>query len=235
MQVTVPISVGELLDKITILEIKAERIADPEKRRNIDRELSELSARRDALGLGETAAAPLAPYLAPPPHSAPSPAIARDGRPLVGLNWAGNPVNRADARRSLALDRLRPLLAERGIRFVSLQFGPSAADIAKAGLEDRRETPALGDFAASASLVASLDLVVTVDTAMAHLAGAIAKEAWVLLAYAPDWRWGMSGETTSWYPSLRLFRQASPGDWDGVVAKLAQALGERFPGAAGAG
>ena len=185
------------------------------------------------LGLGETAAAPLAPYLAPPPHSAPSPAIARDGRPLVGLNWAGNPVNRADARRSLALDRLRPLLAERGIRFVSLQFGPNAADIAKAGLEDRLETPALGDFASTATIVASLDLVVTVDTAMAHLAGAIAKEAWVLLAYAPDWRWGMSGETTSWYPSLRLFRQASPGDWDGVVAKLARALGERFPASLG--
>ena len=188
------------------------------------------------LGLGDEAAAPLASYLSPPPRPAPSPAaIARDGRPLVGLVWAGSPVNESDGWRSLALDRLRPLLAERGIRFVSLQFGPSAADIAKAGLEDRLETPALGDFAASASLVASLDLVVTVDTAMAHLAGAMGKEAWVLLAHVPDWRWGMSGETTSWYPSLRLFRQASPGDWDGVVAKLAQALGERFPGAAGAG
>ena len=179
------------------------------------------------LGLGDRTPAPVAPYLAPPsPAPLPS-SLAPDGRPLVGLNWAGNPVNESDAWRSLALDRLRPLLALDGLRFVSLQFGANAADVAASGLADRIETPELGDFAATAGIVASLDLVITVDTAMAHLAGAIGTEAWVMLAHVPDWRWGMEGETTSWYPSLRLFRQASPGDWDTVVRKLAQALADR--------
>lgn len=183
------------------------------------------------LGLGERAAAPVAPYLVPPPLV--PPAVVRDGRPLVGLVWAGSPGNNADARRSLTLQRLGPALALAGLRFVSLQFGPRAADIASSGLEGRIETLGdLGDFATTAAIAASLDLVVTVDTAMAHLAGAMAKEAWVLLAHAPDWRWGMRGETTSWYPSLRLFRQPGPGDWDGVVHTLVQALAERFPGAA---
>ena len=178
------------------------------------------------LGLGATAAAPLAPYLAPPRRSAP---IAGDGRPLVGLVWAGSPVNLSNATRSLALERLGPLLALDGLRFVSLQFGVSAADVAAAGLEGRLETREdLGDFADTAAVVAGLDLVVTVDTALAHLAGAMGKEAWVMLSHVPDWRWGMTGETTPWYPSLRLFRQESPGDWDGVVRRIARALASRF-------
>ena len=183
------------------------------------------------LGLGAAAAAPLAPYLASPPASA---AFVTDGRPLVGLAWAGSPTNESDAWRSLALERLSPLLALKGLRFVSLQVGPRAADVAAAGLEGRLETREdLGDFADTAAVVAGLDLVVTVDTALAHLAGAMGKEAWVMLSHVPDWRWGMKGETTPWYPSLRLFRQESPGDWDGVVRRIARALAARFPGVAG--
>ena len=178
------------------------------------------------LRLGEAVAAPVAPYLAPPRRPLP---IAGDGRPRVGLVWAGSPVNQSNATRSLALERLSPLLARGGLRFVSLQFGVGAADVAAAGLEGRLETlDDLGDFADTAAIVAGLDLVVTVDTAMAHLAGAMGKEAWVMLAHVPDWRWGMSGETTPWYPSLRLFRQESPGDWDGVVGRIAQALAARL-------
>ena len=178
------------------------------------------------LRLGAAMAAPVAPYLAPPHRS---PSIAGDGRPLVGLAWAGSPTNESDAWRSLALERLSPLLALKGLRFVSLQVGPRAADVAAAGFAGRLETlDDLGDFADTAAIVAGLDLVVTVDTAMAHLAGAMGKEAWVMLAHVPDWRWGMSGETTPWYPSLRLFRQMSPGDWDGVVRRIARALASRF-------
>ena len=183
------------------------------------------------LGLGAAAAAPLAPYLASP--TAPA-AFVADGRPRIGLVWAGSPTNESDAWRSLALARLSPLLALKGPRFVSLQVGPRAADVAAAGLAGRLETPEdLDDFADTAALVAGLDLVVTVDTAVAHLAGAMGKEAWVMLSHVPDWRWGMKGETTPWYPSLRLFRQKSPGDWDGVVRRIADALAARFPGAGG--
>ncbi len=181
------------------------------------------------LGLGEATAQPIAPYLVPP---SPSAALGGDGRPLVGLVWAGNPANESDRWRSLALARLAPVLAQDGLRFVSLQFGPGAAAVAAAGLETRIETPDLGDFASTAALLASLDLVVTVDTAMAHLAGAMGREAWVLLAHVPDWRWGTRGERTPWYPSLRLFRQPSPGGWDAVVAELAEALAKRFSDAA---
>jgi len=174
------------------------------------------------LGLGDATPEVASPALAPPPAVA----LARDGRPVVGLVWAGSPVNESDAWRSLTLQRLRPALAVGGLRWLSLQFGPRAADIAAAGLADRLADPGerLGDFAATAGFVAAVDLVVTVDTAMAHLAGALAKEAWVLLAHVPDWRWGLAGETTPWYPSLRLLRQRSPGDWDGVVDRLARAL-----------
>jgi ADP-heptose:LPS heptosyltransferase len=131
--------------------------------------------------------------------------------------------------RALALARLAPALSLPGLRWLSLQFGPCAADIA-AGLSDRIEDlgERLGDFAATARIVAALDLVVTVDTAMAHLAGALGKETWLLLAHVPDWRWGMSGETTSWYPSMRLLRQQRRGDWEGVVDRLAAALVQRF-------
>jgi Flp pilus assembly protein TadD len=173
------------------------------------------------LGLGPATPVFAEPYLAAAPMR-----LARDERPVIGLAWAGDPVNRSDAWRSLALPRLRPLLDVGGVRFVSLQFGPRAADIAASGLADRLEDlePVLGDFASTARFVAGVDLVVTVDTVTAHLAGAMGKPAWVMLARVPDWRWGLVGETTPWYPSLRLFRQQAPGDWDAVVRRLVDAL-----------
>jgi Flp pilus assembly protein TadD len=187
------------------------------------------------LGLGAATPRAMPPYLSAPFVARPAPlpttpAHAGDERPRIGLVWAGNPANQTDVMRSLALVRLAPALALPGLRWVSLQFGPRAADIAAAGLSDRIEDLGgrLGDFAATAGIVAALDLVVTVDTAMAHLAGALGKETWLLLAHVPDWRWGMSGETTSWYPSMRLFRQQRRGDWDGVVESLVAALVQRF-------
>jgi hypothetical protein len=86
----------------------------------------------------------------------------------------------------------------------------------------------LEDFSDTAAVLALCDLVITVDTAAAHLAGAMGRPVWVLVPYAPDWRWTRDGETTPWYPTARLFRQTSPGDWDAVIARVAGELG-RFP------
>lgn len=151
----------------------------------------------------------------------------RDERPIVGLVWAGDPVNRSDARRSIGLGMFRSLLLLPGIRWVSLQFGPRATDIVAEGLEGSIEdwSQILGDFAQTGSVVSTaVDLVVTVDTATAHLAGSLRKETWVLLSHVPDWRWGLSGARTPWYPSLRLFRQPTPGDWNSVVGRLADEI-----------
>lgn len=149
------------------------------------------------------------------------PPAERDGRRRVGLVWAGNPAHAHDASRSICLDVLAPLLDLPDIAWFSLQVGEAAA--CRAGLDDL--SPGLTDFAATAAAIAGLDLVITVDTAVAHLCGAMGAPAWVLLsAVGTDWRWGRDGETTPWYPSLRLFRQSEPGRWDDVVHRIRHAL-----------
>ena len=84
--------------------------------------------------------------------------------------------------------------------------------------------PYLDGFGDTAAAMEAIDLVITVDSAMAHLAGALGRPVWLMLKYAPDWRWAAAGDTTPWYPTLRLFRQQEPGDWSGVVDRVAQAL-----------
>ncbi len=140
------------------------------------------------------------------------------GRPGVGLVWAGNPAHANDPRRSMPQAALAPLLAVSGIAWVSLQQGGAAPP----GVVDW--APRLTDFSASAAAVAALDLVITVDTATAHLAGALGRPAWVALPWAPDWRWQLGRVDSPWYASLRLFRQPRPGDWNGVAEALATAL-----------
>ncbi len=168
------------------------------------------------LALGADAAA--AAYLPRPPAAELPP----DPRPTVGLVWAGNPGQARDEQRSASLDALAPMLAVPGIRWLSLQFGAKAADVARANLMDLGER--LGDFAETARFVAATDLVITVDTAMVHLAGALGHPVWTLLAKVPDWRWGLEGEDTSWYPSMRLWRQHRRGDWRELAGRVAAAL-----------
>ena len=141
------------------------------------------------------------------------------GGPAVGLVWAGNPAHANDARRSLPQAALAPLLQVAGVRFVSLQHDAAAVP---SGVTDL--APQLTDLAETAALLQALDLVITVDTAVAHLAGALGRPAWVALPHAPDWRWLLGRDDSPWYRSVRLFRQPGPGDWDGVVADLATAL-----------
>ena len=144
----------------------------------------------------------------------------------VGLAWAGAPSHRNDHNRSLALDALAPLLATPGPRWFSVQVGPRAAEIASSGLGDRITdlSPELDDFRDTAAAIAALDLVISVDTAVAHLAGALNRPAWVLLPFSPDWRWLLGRADSPWYPSLRLFRQPRPNAWTEVIAAVAQAL-----------
>jgi hypothetical protein len=155
----------------------------------------------------------LAPLLAGPP-----------GELKVGLVWKGNPRFENDAARSLpGCATLAPLMRIRGARWFSLQKGPDEGKMT-GGVTDL--APAIADFADTAALVAGLDLVVTVDTACAHLAGALGRPCWVLLpAWMPDWRWLADRTDTPWYPGvMRLFRQRLDGDWDAVMAEAADAL-----------
>ena len=139
--------------------------------------------------------------------------------PNVGLAWAGNPAHSNDRRRSLPAAALDRILAVPGVNFVNLQVGPRASEITLADL-----SPRLVDYAETAALIAALDLLITVDTSVAHVAGALGRPAWVMLPYAPDWRWLLGRDDTPWYSSLRLFRQPRPGDWGSVVATVAHAL-----------
>ncbi|MCC6716383.1 MAG: tetratricopeptide repeat protein [Acetobacteraceae bacterium] len=149
----------------------------------------------------------------------------------VGLVWAGNPAHANDAARSLppgaAAQVLRPLLLLAGtvarLRFVPMQLGPRGGELAGAeGLAGPGGD--LPDMAATAALLAALDLVITVDTATAHLAGALGVPVWVMLPYAPDWRWQLGRADSPWYASMRLFRQPVAGDWDAVLRAVAAAL-----------
>jgi tetratricopeptide (TPR) repeat protein len=146
-------------------------------------------------------------------------------RPKVGLVWAGNPNHQRDRQRSIPVSALPPL-ARTGVQWVGLQISPSDRPPAELDLLDL--STSLTDFADTAAVIARLDLVVTVDTAIAHLAGAMGKPVWVLLAAWPDWRWMLEREDSPWYPTMRLFRQATAGEWgpviDRVVGELA-ALG----------
>jgi len=149
----------------------------------------------------------------------------------VGLAWTGNPQHHDDRRRSIAPKTLAPLVRLPGIHFVSLQVGhggrlpPTLLD---AGVSDF--TADIGDFADSAALMAELDLIITVDTATAHLAGALGRRVWLLLPFVPDWRWGLGREDTPWYSTMRLFRQPAAECWDTVISRVAEELTEAAGG-----
>ena len=171
--------------------------------------------------------------LPPPPYLAADPRhlaawrdrLVPDGRLQVGLVWAGRSEHRDDARRSMPFAALTPLWQVPGVRWFSLQVGPRGADLAAAppGMVTDL-APLLGDFADTAAALGALDLLVGVDTATVHLAGALGRPAWLLLPYAADWRWMRDAERTVWYPSLRLFRQSSPGAWPDVIARIVTGL-----------
>lgn len=147
----------------------------------------------------------------------------------IGLAWAGGGSLISDKRRSLKLKQLAPLAQTPGVSFVSLQKGEAAKQVAPDGLVLNDWTEELADFADTAALIETLDLVIAVDTAVAHLAGALGKPVWLLNRFDTDWRWLLRRDDSPWYPSLQQFRQTKPGDWDGVLVSVAAALAEFFP------
>jgi len=149
--------------------------------------------------------------------------LARRSTRLVGLCWKGDAVYRNDRQRSIGLADLQPLLDVPGLRFVSLQKDLSAEERA---LVDKRDNfgHAGASFKDTAEMVAALDLVITVDTAWAHWAGAIGKPVWVLLAAYPHWCWLLERQDSPWYPTARLYRQATAGDWGPVLSRVKRGL-----------
>ncbi len=152
------------------------------------------------------------------------------GSRRVGLVWAGRPTHRNDRNRSVALTGLGAITGLDGVTFVSLQKGPAVTQVG--GYFGRAPLvnlgPELADFEDTLAVIDGLDLVLTVDTAVGHLAGAAGKAVWVMLPHAPDWRWLMARADTPWYPTMRLFRAPAPRDWGAVTAEVAAALRDTF-------
>nr|WP_247887251.1 tetratricopeptide repeat protein [Azospirillum sp. SYSU D00513] len=165
------------------------------------------------------------PYLRAP--DLPLRPAARPGTLAVGVVWGGDPAHRNDRQRSLGRDALEALLDIPQATFFSLQKGNRGAELAEAAPTERPVLdlgPMIGDMADTAALIRQLDAVVTVDTSVAHLAGALGRPVCIMLPYSPDWRWLLDRSDSPWYPTAKLFRQAAPGDWLGVVRAVADHL-----------
>jgi tetratricopeptide (TPR) repeat protein len=172
------------------------------------------------------------PYLTPDPARVAfwREYFGRETRPKVGLVWAGNPrrhdpvSNMIDRRRSFSLEQMRSLLEQDGIAFYSLQKGEGQTELARwlGRIEDLGSR--FADFDDTAAAVAQLDLVITVDTSVAHIVGALGRPVWMLSRFDACWRWGPSGETSAWYPTMTVFRQERYGDWSGPLTLAAERL-----------
>ncbi|HEY7310260.1 MAG TPA: tetratricopeptide repeat protein [Gemmataceae bacterium] len=152
----------------------------------------------------------------------------------VGIAWQGSRTYRGDRQRSIALRHFAPLVRLRGVRLVSLQKGHGSEQLAAVAADwgvmelGPRLDEGTGAFVDTAAVVTQLDLVVSSDTSVVHLAGALGAPVWLALPLACDWRWGLTGESTPWYPTMRLFRQRRAGNWDEVFARMAAELHERW-------
>jgi hypothetical protein len=143
----------------------------------------------------------------------------------VGLAWAGRPTHTNDRNRSMDLSEFAPLLNLPDISFISIQKGPAAEQIRSAPAGKLVDFgPELNDFSETAALIAELDLLICVDTSVAHLAGALNKPVWVMLPYLPDWRWMLQRSDSPWYPTMKLFRQLAPGQWQPVLDHIVPEL-----------
>ena len=161
--------------------------------------------------------------------------LAHEKRPVIGLNWQGDQHREKtnSKGRSLPLESFAPLATCKNISLLSLQKGFGSEQLETCSFKDRfvrcqDQINRAWDFLETAAIIANCDLVITNDTSVAHLAGGMGKTTWLLLSKAPDWRWGIKGDKSFWYPSMRLFRQSERGNWDGVLQRVANALQQQF-------
>jgi hypothetical protein len=146
--------------------------------------------------------------------------------PRIAIAWSGQASHLNDRNRSIALARLAPLFATGKGSFIGIQrdLRQGDADLLARFSNVLQVGAELDDFDDTAAVLALADLVVSVDTSVVHLAGAMGRPVWVLLPFQPDWRWMLDRDDSPWYPSARLFRQPTPGDWEGAVTQVAAAL-----------
>ena len=161
--------------------------------------------------------------------------LTAEQRPIIGINWQGNPKAEKTGLwgRSLALETFAPIAHLTNASLLSLQKGFGSEQIETCSFKDRfvscqDQINETWDFLETAAIIANCDLVITSDTSVAHLAGGMGKTTWLLLHKVPDWRWGLEGDTTFWYPSMRLFRQKERGNWNEVMERVAVAIQEYF-------
>ena len=145
----------------------------------------------------------------------------------VGLYWATDTKNRISPLRSLTLDSFAPLASLPGITYFSLQRGAAAAEAARppSGMTVVDLSPELAGFSDDAALISNLDLVISINTATAHLAGAMGRRVWTLAQFPPDWRWLLGRDDSPWYPTMRIFRRGKSESWESVIGRVSQALG----------
>ncbi len=146
----------------------------------------------------------------------------------IGVVWSGNPNHRNDRNRSIPFDSFRELFDIADVNWISLQAGERAWDLASVASQVLNLTSDLVDFSETAGIISNLDLVIAVDTAVAHLTGALGKKIWLLLPFSPDWRWQVKREDSDWYPTMRIFRQQKTADWSGVLKRVKKAICKKF-------
>ena len=157
--------------------------------------------------------------------------LSHENQPIIGINWQGNPDAEKNnlKGRSIPLELFSTIAKHNDCKFLSLQKGFGSEQLENCSFRDKfvgcqQQIDSTWDFLENAAIIANCDLIITSDTSIAHLAGAIGKQTWLLLHNVPDWRWGMTGDTTFWYPSMKLFRQEARNEWHILMEKVAIAL-----------
>ena len=162
--------------------------------------------------------------------------LSADNRPIIGINWQGDLDHEKTGLRgrSFSLETFAPIVQHCQASLLSLQKGSGSEQLETCSFRDRfvscqSEVDKTWDFLETAAMIANCDLIITSDTSVAHIAGGMGKNTWLLLKKVPEWRWGLEGDTTFWYPSMRLFRQTERGNWNEVLQRVVKVLQEEFP------